>query len=250
MNQRNLFFLLAVLVLSVNARHHWHDFHHHHSSSTEWCSGRTRFVTITKTISVVGNANSRTTRTTSKTTTKTTSRTTTKTTTRTSTTVTPGTCRSSGFLTGVAGACSGQNFSDCCVAGQQYPIYTCSPPVTFNTAAVLTLNGFGAGEDGGGAAECDGQYHSNTELIAAVSTGWYANGSRCGKMIKIMANGRSVLAKVVDECDSRAGCDSEHDYQPPCDNNIVDVSAAVWSALGISTSDANYGWMDVTWTDA
>ncbi|KAF4394118.1 hypothetical protein F8388_017931 [Cannabis sativa] len=39
---------------------------------------------------------------------------------------------------------------------------------------------------------------------------------------------------VVDECDSTAGCDADHDYQPPCPNNIVDASKAVWKALGVS----------------
>ena len=41
------------------------------------------------------------------------------------------------------------------------------------------------------------------------------------------------MAKVVDECDSMRGCDQEHAYQPPCKNNIVDGSDAVWSALGL-----------------
>ncbi|RVW97293.1 Ripening-related protein grip22 [Vitis vinifera] len=42
-------------------------------------------------------------------------------------------------------------------------------------------------------------------------------------MIRITApSGRSVLAKVVDECDSADGCA----------NNIVDGSDGVWAALG------------------
>ncbi|KAG0549073.1 hypothetical protein BDA96_01G223400 [Sorghum bicolor] len=41
--------------------------------------------------------------------------------------------------------------------------------------------------------------------------------NRCNKKIRISAtNGRSVLAKVVDECDSVNGCDEEHDFGPPC----------------------------------
>ena len=66
-------------------------------------------------------------------------------------------------------------------------------------------------------------------------------------MIKITANnGRSVLAKVVDECDSLRGCDEEHSDQPPCKNNIVNGSDAVWSALGL---DTNLGEVDVTWSE-
>ena len=118
--------------------------------------------------------------------------------------------------------------------GISYPTYRCSPRVTSSTPAKLTNNDFSEGGDGGGASECDEQYHSNSESIVALSTGWYNGGSRCGKMIRITAqNGRSVVAKVVDECDSMRGCDQEHAYQPPCKNNIVDGSDAVWSALGL-----------------
>ncbi|KAK6804522.1 hypothetical protein RDI58_002306 [Solanum bulbocastanum] len=68
--------------------------------------------------------------------------------------------------------------------------------------------------------------------VVALSTGWYSGGDRCLNYITVRANGRSVKAKVVDECDSTMGCDDEHDYQPPCPNNIVDASKAVWEALG------------------
>ncbi|KAK9002986.1 hypothetical protein V6N11_060560 [Hibiscus sabdariffa] len=131
---------------------------------------------------------------------------------------------------------------------QTYPTYTCSPPVTSSTRAKLTNNDFSQGGDGGGPSECDEHYHENSELIVALSTGWYNGGSRCGKMILIRAsNGRSVKAKVVDECDSRHGCDEEHAYQPPCKNNIVDGSDAVWSALGLNK---DVGIVDVTWSMA
>lgn len=53
---------------------------------------------------------------------------------------------------------------------------------------------------------------------------------------------------VVDECDSTMGCDDEHDYQPPCPNNIVDASRAVWEALGVPEGD--WGELDITWSDA
>jgi hypothetical protein len=37
------------------------------------------------------------------------------------------------------------------------------------------------------------------------------------------------------------GCDAAHDYQPPCLNNIVDASQAVWKALGLCGDDyTNY----------
>ncbi|KAI6685822.1 hypothetical protein NL676_031735 [Syzygium grande] len=62
---------------------------------------------------------------------------------------------------------------------------------------------FSEGGDGGGPLECDNSYHQNSELIVALSTGWYAGGSRCGKRIKTTSTKtkRSVIAKVVEECD-------------------------------------------------
>ncbi|CAN6288123.1 unnamed protein product [Urochloa humidicola] len=105
--------------------------------------------------------------------------------------------------------------------------------------AVMTLNGFEKGESGGGPAECDGKYHDDSQMLAALSTGWYAGGARCFKNIRITStqNGRTVVATVVDECDSHRGCK----------NNIVDTSQAVWSALGL---DSNIGEVPVTWSDA
>ncbi|KAJ8768835.1 hypothetical protein K2173_023739 [Erythroxylum novogranatense] len=129
-----------------------------------------------------------------------------------------------------------------------YPTYRCSPPETSSTKAQLTLNDFSKGGEGGAPSECDEQYHAKTERVVALSTGWYKDGSRCGKMIRITANnGRSVTAKVVDECDSMHGCDAEHAGQPPCRNNIVDGSDAVWEALGLNK---DLGVVNVRWSMA
>ncbi|CAI9279326.1 unnamed protein product [Lactuca saligna] len=103
------------------------------------------------------------------------------------------------------------------------------------------------GGDGGGPLECDNQYYSDDTPVVALSTGWYKGGDRCHKYITINGNGRSVKAMVVDECDSTMGCDGDHDYQPPCPNNIVDASKAVWKALGVS--EDNWGDLDITWTE-
>ncbi|PIA31292.1 hypothetical protein AQUCO_05100077v1 [Aquilegia coerulea] len=146
------------------------------------------------------------------------------------------------------GQCNTENDSDCCKQGEMYTIYRCSPPVSTNTKAVLTINSFEKGGDGGGPSECDNQYHSDDTPVVALSTGWFNNESRCLKNIRINGNDRSVLAMVVDECDSTMGCDSDHDYQPPCPNNIVDASKAVWKALGVPESD--WGELDISWTDA
>ncbi|CAN0911810.1 KWL1 [Linum grandiflorum] len=42
---------------------------------------------------------------------------------------------------------------------------------------------------------------------------------------------------VVDECDSTIECDSNHDYQRHCPDNIVDTSNIVRKTLGVSESN-------------
>ncbi|CAK9314390.1 unnamed protein product [Citrullus colocynthis] len=139
-------------------------------------------------------------------------------------------------------------FGNLICKGKSHPQYKCSPRVTSSTRAILTNNNFSEGGDGGDPSECDEQFHDNSELIVALSTGWYNGGSRCGKKIRITArNGKSVVAKVVDECDSINGCDKAHDQQPPCRNNIVDGSNGVWNALGL---DIDVGEEPITWSDA
>ncbi|GFZ16469.1 hypothetical protein Acr_25g0008780 [Actinidia rufa] len=73
-------------------------------------------------------------------------------------------------------------------------------------------------------SKCDGKYHSDKTPVVALSTGWFAKMGRCHKNITVHANGRSVKAMVVNDCDSTMGCDSDYGYQPPCPNNIVDAS--------------------------
>ncbi|CAN0846322.1 KWL1 [Linum grandiflorum] len=143
------------------------------------------------------------------------------------------TCKPSGYITGITpppGQCNQGEESDCCKAGKHYTTYRCSPPVTGQTKATLTWNSFEKGGSG------------------ALSTGWFNNKSRCLNFINIHGNGRTVRAMVVDECDSTMGCDSDHDYQPPCPDNIVDASKAVWKALGVP--EDNWGDLDIYWSDA
>ncbi|KAF0930175.1 hypothetical protein E2562_030835 [Oryza meyeriana var. granulata] len=115
-----------------------------------------------------------------------------------------------------------------------------SPRARRGFPAVMTVNGFRKGEDGGGPSACDGHFHSDGELIVALSTEWFAGGRRCHRRIGITSSahgGRAVEATVVDECDSRRGCR----------HNIVDSSPAVWKALGL---DTDVGEVRVTWSDA
>ncbi|EER91451.1 putative ripening-related protein 7 [Sorghum bicolor] len=107
------------------------------------------------------------------------------------------------------------------------------------TSAVMTVNGFQKGGTGGGPSECDGKYHDDDDLVVALSSQWYAGGKRCRNKISITSKdtGKTVEAKVVDECDSGRGCK----------DNIVDSSPAVWEKLGLDTS---VGEVPVTWSDA
>ncbi|XP_068667255.1 kiwellin-1-like [Aristolochia californica] len=160
-------------------------------------------------------------------------------------------CQPSGRLRGKKpprGKCNTENDSECCVQGKSYVTYKCSPPVSARTKAILTLNSFRKGGDGGCPSYCDNRYHSDNTPVVALSTGWFKNKRRCLHNITITANGHKVKAMVVDECDSTMGCDEEHDYQPPCPNNHVDASEAVWKALKVPKS--KWGWMDVVWSDA
>ncbi|XP_022759992.1 putative ripening-related protein 5 [Durio zibethinus] len=81
-----------------------------------------------------------------------------------------------------------------------------------------------------GLSEYDKKFHSDDLKIVALSTGWFNKNKRCFHNITTRGNERSVVSMVVDECESTMGCDDEHDYQPPCANNIVDASKAVWKA--------------------
>ncbi|CAL4925589.1 unnamed protein product [Urochloa decumbens] len=160
-------------------------------------------------------------------------------------------CQSNGSIRGKSGTCNTDNDSECCEDGKRYTTFACSPPVVAGgggTRATLTLNSFADGGDGGSASSCTGTFFDDDEKVVALSTGWFAGRSRCKKSIVIRAkNGRSVTAKVVDECDSLHGCDDEHNFEPPCANNIVDGSPAVWKALGLNTDD---GEVPITWSDA
>ncbi|TYI50732.1 hypothetical protein E1A91_D12G123100v1 [Gossypium mustelinum] len=142
------------------------------------------------------------------------------------------TCKPSGKLKGKnppPGKCNKGHDSDCCKEGKFYNTYKCSPPVSNHTKATLTLNGFDSGEEGGSPCECDDKK------------------KRCMKYINIHGNGKIVKAKVVDECDSTMGCDDEHDFQPPCANNIVNASDAVWDDLGVCGDKR--GEMKIYWSD-
>lgn len=81
---------------------------------------------------------------------------------------------------------------DCCKAGRSYPTYACSPPTSGSTKAIMTLNDFDEGGDGGDPSECDGQFHKNSERVVALSTGWY--------------NGEAVAARTYGSAPTAGPC--------------------------------------------
>ncbi|XP_074273020.1 kiwellin-1-like [Silene latifolia] len=154
-------------------------------------------------------------------------------------------CRSTGVFRGYsppAGQCS----SNCCVQTTVYFTFGCSPMVTNQTAGVLTLKAF-QNYRGRVRSKCDSKYYPDMVPVVALSTGWYNGGTRCGKAILISANGKSVKAWVIDECDSTKGCDASEGYHPPCGYNIVAGSKVVWRALGVPQTQS--GNLSITWAD-
>jgi hypothetical protein len=83
-------------------------------------------------------------------------------------------CNPSGVMSGTnppPRQCNRENHSECCVEGKMYTTYQCSPPMSSQTKAILTLNIFEEGGDGGNKSQCDEEYHSNDTLVVALSTG-------------------------------------------------------------------------------
>lgn len=129
------------------------------------------------------------------------------------------TCHASGVLRGKGQHCSKERGLDsCCVAGKRYPQFKCSPPVSSKTPAIMTFTRFENGEDVIRQTSCDQRFHRDKELLVILSSGWLRldGTNRCNMKIRISAaNGRSVVAKVVDECDSVSGCDEKHTTLDP-----------------------------------
>ncbi|CAN0887401.1 Putative ripening-related protein 2 [Linum grandiflorum] len=74
-------------------------------------------------------------------------------------------------------------------------------------------------------------------MIVALPTPFFEKGKRCFKDIVIQGNGRTLSAKVVDECGGG------------CGDNIVDASEGVWRGLNVKNKK-DMGELAVTWFDA
>ncbi|KAL5996061.1 hypothetical protein ACLOJK_026134 [Asimina triloba] len=152
----------------------------------------------------------------------------------------------SGSVDIMDGHCSRKNDSECSMTGGTSPPHHLSSSLIAGEVhpALLAINSFAKGDDinGGGPSECDNQYHSDNEMVVALSTGLYNGRSRCLKNIWISANGRYVLAEVVDEYDSVNGGTKDDRYR-----NVVVASPAVLKALDIPESAVRI--YDITWSD-
>uniref|UniRef100_A0A8I6YFA1 Ripening-related protein n=1 Tax=Hordeum vulgare subsp. vulgare TaxID=112509 RepID=A0A8I6YFA1_HORVV len=113
---------------------------------------------------------------------------------------------------------------------------SCAIGQTYTFSAVMSVNGFDKGEEGG-PASCDGQYHSDDQFLVSLGTMWYGPDNRCGKTIRIRSSDEVyVVAMVVDECGRESGCGE----------NEISTSAAVWKAFGL---DTGVGEVFVSWSD-
>ncbi|XP_024515346.1 probable receptor-like protein kinase At5g20050 [Selaginella moellendorffii] len=131
---------------------------------------------------------------------------------------------------------------ECCVPGLAYRFYACSPPLQIVNRAVLYSTTFNEN------LSCTDQIFSIQDQVVSLSSGWIQrNFSICLTNINITApNNRSVVAKIVDECSSKAGCTAGTAYWEPCAPNAIAGTPGVWSALGYDPGDGIL--RDVSWS--
>ncbi|KAK1267020.1 putative ripening-related protein 5 [Acorus gramineus] len=87
------------------------------------------------------------------------------------------------------------------------------------------------------------------ELVVSMSTGWFVRGDLCGRKVSITAisGRRTVVARVVSQCNSVSGCRGLLGLKPPCGNNVIEGTRAVYMALGLHPfgSDQSVYWTTV-----
>ncbi|EAY92822.1 hypothetical protein OsI_14625 [Oryza sativa Indica Group] len=128
---------------------------------------------------------------------------------------------------------------DCCVVGKRYPRFMWLTAGIGHAPAIPTLH------------MC---FRRNMELVVELysGSGWLClddggGGARCrrcnGRIRVVVAaaavNGRSVVVRVVDECDYVNGCCNEDGFAPPCQDNVGGESLTVWKKLGSTRTGAN-----------
>lgn len=129
------------------------------------------------------------------------------------------------------------------------PVATSAAPAQATTAPSSSSSGSSSGGVCSSTSQCEGDLtfytaglgacgwptDGDTEMVIAlphVLMGTQSNGNPyCGKMVTVMHNGQSIIAKVVDKCTG-------------CDNYSIDLSNLAFSSLGI---DFNQGRTTGTW---
>ncbi|BGP12448.1 hypothetical protein JCM10213v2_000365 [Rhodosporidiobolus nylandii] len=82
-----------------------------------------------------------------------------------------------------------------------------------------------------GVAGACGTVHSDSDYIIALQTSMYSGGSNCGRTVSINGNGKTITAKVADEC-------------PTCvSSGSIDLSEAAFKSL----AGLDAGVVSVTW---
>ncbi|GAA5909219.1 hypothetical protein JCM6882_003768 [Rhodosporidiobolus microsporus] len=77
-----------------------------------------------------------------------------------------------------------------------------------------------------------GNYNSDSTYLVALQSSMYAGGKHCGKNVRITANGKTITAKVQDEC-------------PTCvTTQSLDMSEGAFKAL----SPLSAGLIDIKWS--
>jgi hypothetical protein len=87
------------------------------------------------------------------------------------------------------------------------------------------------------------ELYSGSGWLCLDDGGGGARCRRCNGRIRVVVaaavNGRSVVVRVVDECDYVNGCCNEDGFAPPCQDNVGGESLTVWKKLGSKRTGAN-----------
>ncbi|KAL8276154.1 hypothetical protein RQP46_011448 [Phenoliferia psychrophenolica] len=115
------------------------------------------------------------------------------------------------------------------------PSFAAAQNATVLEARGSSYSGRGTYYNQGGVRGSCGTISTDKSLVIALSQTQSAGGSHCGKMVKITntANGKSVTAKVMDEC-------------PGCGWGSLDLSVAAFNKIGKQST----GVLPIKWTFA
>ncbi|GAA5856282.1 hypothetical protein JCM8547_000850 [Rhodosporidiobolus lusitaniae] len=94
--------------------------------------------------------------------------------------------------------------------------------------AATTYSGTGTWFTQNGNYGACGKINSDSTYLVALQTNMYANGSKCGKKVKITANGKTITAVVADECPT-CGSSTNMDLSVGAFKGLASLDAGVVS---------------------